>query len=181
MYFHCIFWHSVQWGTVDLHPSKLLASRTQQYICSASTHRADRRYAVHARGARVLNKCTTTMGPVRTYCPNTFTVFPSTENLVVYTFGSNKCELNWYFCNYTKRQMGFCQNAAGLEKDKGISKYFSTIVTSIVSKEFSNRSVQQNSMKNFWQHVFCRMELVCTKMVTCPFLVILSERNFISQ
>jgi hypothetical protein len=41
---------------------------------------------VHARGARLLNKCTTTMGPLRTYCPNTFTVPISQTRFLVGTF-----------------------------------------------------------------------------------------------
>ena len=51
-----------------------LAAPLKRYICSASTHHAGECCAVHARGARLLNKCTATMGPLRTYCSNTFTV-----------------------------------------------------------------------------------------------------------
>jgi hypothetical protein len=47
-------------------------------------------HSVHLpRGARQLNKCTTTHGILRTYCPNTFTVFQYMYILYPGTFVKN--------------------------------------------------------------------------------------------
>ena len=60
--------------------SMFLATLLQWYICSASTHRAGERHAVHAHGARLLNECTTKEVSLRTYwgvdllCPQIHTI-----------------------------------------------------------------------------------------------------------